>query len=285
MLLRTKGKAGPLVRKSAMFPFQIAVVCWLDLLGYGAMIAEADFNPMHSKAVDAMKRLRSFHRTIADHSARTFPTLVMNDGAAAYRDLSMRSRAPTHDFLMRAWRLFQSIQKEEEANGFPGARVVLATGFRMRGRRAGMDATAAQFQSVMRRFQAKEISADQAIREAAHIRRPFDIIPALQANFAFTKAYIAESSGSKGGLVGANFFVDLALFEAPTPPWVVKAETVPWSNEQLRMKASFARILDLPRYRHLRGGPLGIRDGLEVAQHITGDRNVLDALRAAQKPS
>ena len=128
MLLRTKGKAGPLIRKSAMFPFQIAIVCWIDLLGYGAMIAEADFNPLHPKAVDAMKRLRSFHKTVADHSARIFPTLVMNDGAAAYRDLSMRSRSPTHDFLMRAWRLFQSIQKDETANGLPGARVVMATG-------------------------------------------------------------------------------------------------------------------------------------------------------------
>jgi len=37
-------KRGPLVRKGYTFAFQTAAVCWLDLLGYGASIAEAGFN-------------------------------------------------------------------------------------------------------------------------------------------------------------------------------------------------------------------------------------------------
>src|ERR1700733_6749270 len=160
-------KRDPLVRKSAFFPFQIAVVCWIDLLGYGAMIAEADFNPLHPKASEAMQRLRRFHEVVASHSFRLFPTLVMNDGAAAYRDLSLRSNENTYDFLMRAWKLFGNIREIETTQGFPGARVVLATGFRMRGRRAGMDASASHFSSIMRRYQKRKISADQAIREAA----------------------------------------------------------------------------------------------------------------------
>src|SRR6266404_1927913 len=123
----SSAKRSPLVRKSASFPFQIAVVCWVDLLGYGAMIAEADFNPLHPKASEAMQRLRRFHEIVASHSFRHFPTLVMNDGAAAYRDLSLRSRGPTYDFLMRAWKLFSNIKDDENARGLPGARVVLAT--------------------------------------------------------------------------------------------------------------------------------------------------------------
>jgi hypothetical protein len=277
-------KRTPLVRKSATFPFQIAVVCWIDLLGYGAMIAEADFNPLHAKAAQALIRLRRFHEVVASHSTRYFPTLVMNDGAAAYRDLSLRSRAPTHDFLMRAWSLFNAIKSDENYRGFPGARMVLATGFRMRGRRAGMDATAKQFKSVMRRYQSGEIVAEQAIREAANVKRSFDIIPQLQANFAFSKAYVAERSGAREGLAGPNFFVDLALFDAPTPAWVKKGPTVEWSDERLRMSASFAAILDLPPFKHVEGGPLGIRDGLQVAQYLTEDPNVLSALRAAKKP-
>ena len=43
--------------------------------GYGAMIAEADFNPLHRKASEAM-RLRRFHAIAASHSFRHFPTLV-----------------------------------------------------------------------------------------------------------------------------------------------------------------------------------------------------------------
>lgn len=169
--MNPSAKHSPLVRKSASFPFQIAVVCWIDLLGYGAMIAEADFNPLHPKASEAMQRLRRFHAIVASHSFRHFPTLVMNDGAVAYRDLSLRSRGPTFEFLMRAWNLFNNIKDDEAARGLPGARVVLATGFRMRGRRAGMDATAAQFRSLMRRYQDGEIAPEQAMREAASIRQ------------------------------------------------------------------------------------------------------------------
>ena len=267
-----------------MFPFPVAIVCWIDLLGYGSMIADADFNPLHPKASDAMRRLRRFHEIVASHSARHFPTLVMNDGAAAYRDLSLRSRGPTFDFLMRSWNLYNDINSDELPRGFPGARVVLATGFRMRGRRAGQDATARHFQSVMRRFQAGEIEAAQAIREAAQIRQSFDIVPQLQANFAFSKAYVAESCGTKGGLAGANFFVDLSLFARPAPDWLITGETVHWSDQRLRMKARFAPVIELRRGRHASGGPLGIRDGLQVAQDLSQDPNVLNALRSAQKP-
>jgi len=283
-MMTSSATRNPVVRKSASFPFQIAVVCWIDLLGYGAMIAEAGFNPLHPKAAAAMQRLRRFHEVVASHSFRLFPTLVMNDGAAAYRDLSLRSCENTYDFLMRAWKLFNHIKDVENAQGLPGARVVLATGFRMRGRRAGMDATASHFSLLMRRFQKGDLSAEQAIREAARIRQPSDIVPQLQANFAFSKAYVAESSGSRGGLRGANFFVDLTIFDTPTPPWVIKGKTVRWSNERLHMEASFAPILAFPPYKHL-GGPIGIRDGLQIAQELTQDPDVLKALRAARKPA
>src|SRR6266404_4358854 len=177
----------------------------IDLLGYGAMIAEADFNPLHPRASQAMKRLRDFHSIVALHSERNFPTLVMNDGAAAYRDLSFRSREPTYEFLIRAWNLFTNINEEEKKQGLPGAREVLDTGFRMRGRRAGMDARASHFQSVMHRFQSGHVNGRQAIREVANIQQSFDVVPQLQAIFAFSKAYVANSSGTRGGLAGANF--------------------------------------------------------------------------------
>jgi hypothetical protein len=281
--MTSPAKRIPLVGKSTTFPFQIAVVCWIDLLGYGAMIAEAGFNPLHAKAAQALSRLRRFHEIVASHSDRYFPTLVVNDGAAAYRDLSLRSREPTHDFLMSAWSLFKSIRSNENGHGFPGARMVLATGFRMRGRRAGIDATAQQFKSVMRRYQAGEIVAEQAIREVGSVKRSFDIIPQLQANFAFSKAYVAERSGTKGGLGGPNFFVDLTLFDTPTPAWVEKGDTVDWSDERLRMNVSFAPILGFGPVKHVEGGPLGIRDGLQIAQDLTQDPHILSRLRAARK--
>lgn len=266
------------------FPFQVAIACWIDLLGYGAMIAEAEFNPLHPKAARALARLRSFHQTVARHSVRYFRTLVINDGAVAYRDLSLRSHSPTYDFLVRAWNLFNDIKRSEEADGFPGARTVLASGFRLREQRAGVDPTGAQFASIMRRYQGRNIRASQAIREAAGILQPSTEVPPLQANFAFTKAYLAESSGSKGGLGGPNFFVDLAIFGEEVPRWVVKGDTIAWSNDRLKMQGAFIPILDLPRWQHRAGGPTGIKDGLQIAQDLAHDVDVLHALRAAVKP-
>jgi hypothetical protein len=283
MVPQSLKKTSPLVRKSASFPFQTAVACWIDLLGYGAMISEAQFNPLHQKSKLALRRLRRFHEIVANHSLRYFRTLAINDGAAAYRDLSLRSRSVTYDFLVRSWSLFEEIKAEEIEQGFPGPRLVLASGFRMRGRSAGMDMTNRQFQSVMRRFQAKKISAEQAIIEAGAIRQAFDVVPQLQANFAFTKAYVAESSGSGGGLGGSNFFVDLSIFETPLPSWIQTGPQIPWSNPRLGLDATFARILDLVPYKHSGGVP-GILDGLQVAQRLAHDPSVLDALRSAVKP-
>jgi hypothetical protein len=253
------------------------------LLGYGAMIAEAEFNPLHKKSKSALRRLRRFHKIVANHSLRYFRTLVINDGAAAYRDLSLRNRSVTHDFLVRSWNLFKEIKEEEIKQGFPGPRLVLASGFRMRGRSAGMDMTNRQFQSVMRRFQAKQISAEQAITEAGNIRQAFDVVPQLQANFAFTKAYVAESSGSGGGLGGSNFFVDLSIFENPLPSWIQAGPEIPWSNARLGLVATFAQVIDLPPHKHS-GGVAGILDGLQVAQRLAHDPNVLESLRSAVKP-
>lgn len=282
--MKSSSKRGPIVRRNAPFPFQVSIVCWMDLLGYGAMIAEANFNPLHSKASDAMQRLRRFHQIVAAHSLKLFPTLVMNDGAVAYRDLSLRARSPTHDFLIRAWKLFNEIKEDENRHGFPGVRAVLTAGFRMRGRRAGYDASARHFQSLMERYQNGEIRTEQALREAAHIRPSFDTIPQLQANFAFSKAFVAESSGTRGGLRGARFFVDTAIFNTPTPNWVVAEPAVEWSNEKLHMSASFAPIIQFSPCKHASGGPLGIRDGLQIAQYLSQNPDVLAGRRAARKP-
>lgn len=276
-------KSHPPIRKGATLPFAVSAVAWIDLLGYGGMIAEAGFNPLHEQAGAAIKRLRTFHGIVSANSDRSFPTLVMNDGAAAYRDLSLRARSPTYDFVSRAWSLFTALRNTEEKVGYPGPRMVIAPGFRMRGRRAGIDQSAGQFGSLMTRFQTGRISAEQAISEASRISRTFDIVPQLQANFAFTKAYTAESSGKAAGLGGCNCFIDLAFFEGSPPPWITLGPVVRWANERLKMSADFAPILDIPSSRHPEGGPHGIRDGLAIAQHLAGGVDVLKALRDSHR--
>jgi hypothetical protein len=283
-------KAPRSVGKSTFFPFQTAVAAWIDLLGYGASIAAAEFNPLHPKAELAIRRLRRFHRIVAEHSRRAFPTLVMNDGAVAYRDLSYRTRWVTYEFLQDSWRLFQAIDSAERRTGDPGARMVLASGFRMRGRRDGLDAVSTQFADILSLVRSGKITIEQAMARASRVRSNFDAVPQLQANFAFTKAYVAEQSGSRGGLAGPNCFVDLCLFVQPLPDWLDVGPPVLWSDPRLGLEAQFAPLQSLPFGREVvntpsgqvEGGPEGVLTGLQVAQLLAKDDDVLAALRRAR---
>ena len=281
---KPKGYKGPVVGSANRFPFRTSVALWIDLLGYGSMISQAGFNPLHPAAKEALARVRRFHALVAEHSHRNFPTLVMNDGAVAYDDLSMRSSSKTYDFLFRAWNLYEAIRADEERNGLPGPRAVLACGFRMLGRRAGLDASTGHLASILERYEGKQITADEALREAAVMRPRFDIIPQLQANFAFTKAYVAESSGTAGGLPGARIYLDTSLLANEKPDWLKLGEEVHWRSNSHNLEAKFAPIESMIS-RHKPGSTnSGLRDGLQVAEHLAGDTNVLAALRAARKP-
>lgn len=276
-------KGEPPIRKGRRFPFQVSVAAWVDLRGYGSEIEKSGFNPLHPAASDALKRLREFHLNVANCSRRIFPTLVINDGAVAYRDLSLRSRSVTHDFVSRAWKMFQAVKKSENELGFCSPRMVIAAGFRMRGRNAGIVSDANHFKSIMHRFQSGGLTVQQAISEAANIRRSFDILPQLQANFAFTKAYVAESSGAAGGFIGSNCFVDLSLFKTQELDWLKLGPAFRWNHEKPKLSGSFAAIHDFVDAKHPDGGPTELRDGLEVSQFLAEDENVLEALRTRSK--
>lgn len=250
-------------------------------MGYGGMISAASFNPLHPQSISVRDRLRDYHAIVASQSARLFPTLVLNDGAIAYRDLSYRSASVTYDFLSRCWKLFNAITAQEAASGYPGARMVVAAGFRIKGRRGGLDSTAAQFKAVIERLKDGSIDAAQAVHEAGRIRPYFDILPQLQANYAFTKAYLAEKSGGKGGLAGARCFIDLALFEDRDCGWIEFGLPVHWQDRKLALRADFAPLLSMTPHSGQKPNPQGLRSGLHVAQHLAGDRDVLNALRAA----
>jgi hypothetical protein len=269
------------VGKDTKVSFPISVVCWVDLLGYGSAMAAAGFNPLHPQAKGAIARLRRFHRIVSEHSARHFPTLVMNDGAAAYRDLSLRTSSTTYDFLWRAWELHRDILADEFKTGDPGARMVIAAGFRMLGRRAGLDDRGRQVKEIIERLDDGEITKGQAIAEGERLRTTFDVVPQLQANFAFTKAYLAEQSGRKGGLGGPKCFVDSALFASP-PPFLELGDMVAWEHTKLGVRADFAPILNFQR-DHSSSPPASLRNGLEVGVHMTNDPELLSALMAARK--
>ena len=279
----SRPKNNPPVSQGQRFPFQISIVAWGDLLGYVGKIAEAQFNPLDARAKNSIKRMRNFHRTVAEHSNRNFRSLVINDGVATFRDLSLRSSSVSHDFLMRSWKLFQSINQEETQNGHPGIRMVVACGFRMRGRKTIFEPDHGKVNSILKRYREGRLSADQAIREASTVRPSFDSVPQLQANFAFTKAYVAESSGAAGGFTGANFFLDTSLLKNPDSSWPVGDEMVDWHHPTLGLDSVFKKIDRLPPDGFTDEASSKLKTGLEVAQSLAGDPDVLNALRRSRK--
>jgi hypothetical protein len=61
----------------------------------------------------------------------------------------------------------------------------------------------------------------------------------LHANFAFSKAYLAEHDGTRAGLPGPALYIDMALFDNPAPTWLGVQETIAWTAHG--MSATFAR--------------------------------------------
>lgn len=271
----------PPKRKGVKFPFQVSICMWIDLLGYGSQISNAEFNPLHPDALSAIRRIKRFHETVAECSSRNFPTLVMNDGAVAYRDLSLRSNQNTYEFLRSSCDLFSKIRAVDTQSGHPGPRAVMAVGFRVLGRKVEVDPTTGLLKSILRKFNDGAISANQAILEASKAQRKFDIVPQLQANFAFTKAYAAEASGKAGGIEGSNLFIDSAIFDTDIPLWFEFNEKVDWKHPSLNMDAQFLKMTEKPDITWPNMQDSKVRDGLSVAKFIAKDDDVLSKLRAS----
>lgn len=259
----SKEKSATISRKrTGALDFCISATAWVDLLGYGSMIAEAELNPIDERAKAAVDRLRQFHRIVAAHSGRYYRTLVLNDGAVAYRDLSLRDNGVTHDFLQRSKFLFDAIADVEKQNGWPGARIVLGLGFRARGSKRGIDYAESRVSAILADMEAGNISAKEAVRKAGSIQRYSDGIPQLQANFAFTRSYVADAVGSRANLGGPNMFVDTTMFESGhPPPWVFSGNAIPFEDKRLAIRCSFVAVTGLSSPGKLNDRIPGLRDG------------------------
>lgn len=223
----------------------VSIACWFDLLGYGEMIDEAGFDPTHAGAKRPIARLRAFHRVVSKHSGGGFPTLAMNDGAVAYSNVEQVRSDKVWRFIERCWALYGEATVTDMRNDGPGLRAVIAVGLRAKGSKRGIVAQDDAIAAIIDDLVAGRIGRDEAIAEARKIRRVFDIVPQLQANFAFTRAFEAEHAGTKAGLSGPNLYLDLAVFRSGVPPWILSGPTVPWRPKKTSLSTSFAAINEI----------------------------------------
>lgn len=256
---------------------EVSCIAWIDLLGYGAMLREAAFDPTDSRTSDALDRLNAFHEDVARHSCKYSPSVVMNDGAALYRDLSPRTGDVTYDFLRRILQLHREINEREFATGLPGARAVVATGFRLRRpRKRQPEMTAGIGSHLVRAVEAGTKSIKEAVFTAVTIRSYFDVIPELQANFAFTKAYLAEREGSRGGLAGPRLFVERCIFSDPLPKWVTASAEISWTTPGIT--TGFVPLQDIDERAAGRSHNAGVHDAFEIAELIATSSGIVERL-------
>ena len=233
--------------KSGVAPV-VSLAFWLDLRCYGAMLNEASFDPTSPKAKEALKRLRRFQEVVAGQSRTTFPTLVINDGAVAYADIGLTVRDRAWTFVERCWTLYRAATAADLAIGGNGIRGVLAAGLRAKGSNRGMLAQNKAVARTIDDLADGRISRQDAIRSAWRVRRVNDIVPQLQANFAFSRAYTAEQGASEGKLTGSRFYLETRLLRSGVPGWIKSGEPIDWkpaSDWLSALSATFVEIQDI----------------------------------------
>lgn len=221
----------------------VAIVCWLDLLGYGSEMDNAGFDPAHPLAARPLARLRRFHRLVAKHSSAGFPTLAMNDGAAAYSNVGLVRNDSVWKFIERCWSLYSEASVLDLDNGGIGIRGVIAVGLRAKGSARGIDAQEKELVQIIEDLVAGRVDRAGAIARARRARRLFDIVPPLQANFAFARAYLAEQAGTADGLVGPNLFVDTHVFKCGVPTWMHAGQEIDWTAKRASLSTKFVPVI------------------------------------------
>lgn len=258
-------KNEPARAKGRRYPIEICCVAWMDLLGYGSMLRPVAFNPSAPEAQLAVNRMEAFQAAAAKFADRYQRALIINDGVAYVRQLSPRTVSVTYDFLHRSFRVFREINDAEMKKGHYGARMVLASGPRLRIKNASKPATEHR-EAILRRFKKGKITAEQAIYAATKILPYTGSLVELQANFAFTKAYLADDSGSKAGLGGPSFYVDSAIFTDGPPFWLTVESEVDWATDG--MSATFYKVTSIDNETAGSSRHAGMRNAMEIAKAL-----------------
>lgn len=250
----------------AIRQIEVSCVAWMDLLGYGSMLKESYFDPFNPLSRKAINRLHRFHKIVSDKAERNFDIIGLNDGIAAFRDLSIRSSSVSFDFLKKSLELFQAVIDAERVDDYPGARMVIATGYRIRGENDVIFPD--EIKPLLNKLKRGLIDPMQAVHEASRARPHFGIIPELQANFAFTKAYLVDEGGSKAGFGGANCYIDLNLFNNQLTEWIKFSKVVEWNG--MNMSSRFGLFESINTELANKMAFNGILNALEISNILSG---------------
>jgi hypothetical protein len=246
------------------YAVEISGVAWLDLLGYGDMLRKTRFNPTDPMALAAIRRLKMFQKIAAAHATRHVRAMIINDGVAYVRELSPRGSFATYEFLAQVHKAFEAVNTAEHQVGQIGARMIVAAGPRLHVLES-LNPNISHLRSILNRLNAAKITPQQAVMEAFNVVAPTGSQLSLQANFAFTKAFLADKDGSRAGFKGPKCFIDKEFFHS-LPSWISSKKTIAWSTEG--MDGDFFEIESLNPEEGLITSYSGLRNAVEIAASL-----------------
>jgi hypothetical protein len=267
----------PKTAKGSSRLYEVSAAFWFDLLGYGSMLERVNFDPTKEEAQLAIKRLNDFHDFLAEYSSRYFPIHAINDGAISFRDLSPRARSVTFDFLDRSLNLFQKFNEYDRNKGFPGARMIIAAGFRVRVKENDVNSDQHYVRNIKKKIKLGAYHLQKSKNRPYKTKTYFGVLPQLQANFAFTKAYLVDATGSKGGFGGPNCFIDLSFFNQDLNNWISFEKIIDWQDKG--MKSQFGLFKSSDREAANKSSHRCVLDAFEIAEKISNQDGITNVLK------
>lgn len=187
---------------------------WSDLLGFGPMWMDDNWEPAQSHIKKIYDRLQQTHNVVLSFCDIREKNLILNDGVAKIvgMDDEIWGKMRLNDFahLFRNWvHMHMTINGTEHAQGNPGLRTIVSFGLGVQylADEIRMDDLVLNYTKPV----GSTISnLAQMCGNPVVLYNPVD----LQMNTAFSKAYILDSIGSSQGLKGSCFFIEKSALNA-----------------------------------------------------------------------
>lgn len=207
---------------------------WSDLLGFSNMFTETNWELTDRDKHKLYNRLLNAHSAVLHFSSTDEKTLILNDGIA--KVFHPRGKDDINNilsismYLRSCVEIHMAVNQVEKECGYPGCRTVMAYGENIE-----YIVDEVRFDDYV--FNYTKPKGSDISDLARRIGNPVVVYNPreMQMNTAFSKAYITEEAGSRYGITGNNFYVDISVINAISrysidkgykPMWFIKEHTL-----------------------------------------------------------
>lgn len=186
---------------------------WSDLLGFGKMFEDSNWELSSKQKRKIYNRLESAHSKVLYYSSPFEHDLILNDGIAKVfhppKILWKKDVSLINIFSRSCVQLHMEINKDEHKHNLPGCRSVIAFGESIK-----YLSEEVRYDDYV--FNYTKPKGEEISSLAKQNGNPIIIYnpKELQMNTAFSKSYILEAGGSRIGLSGNHLFVDQSVIDA-----------------------------------------------------------------------